>query len=80
MAIVYGFGGLSHNGHGVSFEPRLPEEWDCIRFKVRVQGKTLHVDLTHETLTLHTDDEGLPVEVGGETHSVGPEPVAIDYR
>ncbi len=79
MAIVYGFAGMSHNGHGVRFDPRLPEEWDSVGFKVRIHGETLHVTLTHETLILNTDKETLTAELGEDEYEIGPDPVVIEF-
>lgn len=80
MAIVYGFAGLSHNGDVVRFEPRLPLEWQGLRFQLRIQGITLWVDLDHERLRLHTDGRRLDVEVDREAFAVSDHPVDIPPR
>jgi alpha,alpha-trehalose phosphorylase len=70
MAIVYGFAGLSHNGKGVRFDPRLPDEWQGLRFQVRLRGVTLFVDINHERLRLRTDGESMEVDVAGSVVDV----------
>jgi alpha,alpha-trehalose phosphorylase len=51
LALVAGFGGLRDFGGDVSFSPRLPGEWERMRFRVQVCGHVVQVDLTHETTT-----------------------------
>jgi alpha,alpha-trehalose phosphorylase len=77
MAIVRGFAGLSQNGGGIRFDPRLPAEWQGIRFKLRVRGVTLSVDLNHERLRLVSDGGSLTVECGDHTVEVGGEAVDL---
>ena len=77
MAIVYGFAGMTDVGGEIGFDPRLPAEWDSVRFKVQVRGTTLHVDLDHSRLALRTDEGKLDVTVRGESVTVTPEGVAI---
>jgi alpha,alpha-trehalose phosphorylase len=45
MAIVYGFAGLRDHGGRLRFRPRLPEDWERLRFRLRVCGQKLEVDL-----------------------------------
>jgi alpha,alpha-trehalose phosphorylase len=51
MTLVYGFAGLRDHGGTVSFAPRLPEQWQGIRFRLQVRGRLLEVDLNHERAT-----------------------------
>jgi alpha,alpha-trehalose phosphorylase len=77
MTIVEGFAGLSHGGGVIRFDPRLPAEWQGLRFKLRIRGVTLSVDLTHERLRLSADDGSLTVEVSGDTFEVAGDVVDI---
>jgi alpha,alpha-trehalose phosphorylase len=59
MALVYGFGGLTHRDGQLCFEPRLPNEWSRLAFRIQVQGSRLVVDITPEDVTyrLQVGDE-----------------------
>ncbi|MGB7964334.1 MAG: glycosyl hydrolase family 65 protein, partial [Propionicimonas sp.] len=66
-ALVYGFAGL-RDAHGeLSFDPRLPQEWDRISFRVRLRGGQVGVVLTAGELALTgVDGPGGVVTVRGE--------------
>jgi len=51
MALVYGFGGLTQRNGQLCFEPRLPNEWTRLGFRVQVRGQRLAVDITPEDVT-----------------------------
>ena len=51
MALVYGFGGLTQRDGQLCFEPRLPNEWSRLAFRVQVQGSRLVVNITPEDVT-----------------------------
>ena len=51
LALVAGFGGLREDDGEVCFSPRLPAEWDRLRFRVQVRGQLVEVDMTHEETT-----------------------------
>lgn len=48
MALVYGFGGLRDHGGRLRFRPALPRGWQRLRFRLRVRGALLEVDLGRE--------------------------------
>jgi alpha,alpha-trehalose phosphorylase len=67
LALVAGFGGLRDFDGEVRFHPRLPEEWDRLRFRVQVRGQLVEVDMTHEATTYRLlDGGGILVEHFGE--------------
>lgn len=45
MGLVYGFAGLRAHSGTVSFSPTLPEQWGHYRFKIRVGGQLLQVQV-----------------------------------
>ncbi len=47
LALVAGFGGLRDFDGEVRLDPRLPAEWDGLRFRISVRGQLLEVDMTH---------------------------------
>jgi alpha,alpha-trehalose phosphorylase len=51
MTLIYGFAGLRDHGGIVSFAPRLPAQWQGMRFRLQVCGRTLEIDLNHERAT-----------------------------
>jgi alpha,alpha-trehalose phosphorylase len=49
MALVYGFGGLRDvDGHDLRFCPRLPPDWDSMRFRLIVRGSRVEVEMRPE--------------------------------
>lgn len=46
-----GFGGLRDSDGEVRFRPRLPAEWERLRFRVQVRGQLIEVDMTPEETT-----------------------------
>jgi alpha,alpha-trehalose phosphorylase len=51
LALVAGFGGLRDADGEVRMQPRLPREWDRLRFRIRVRGQLIEVDMTHAATT-----------------------------
>jgi len=67
MAAVYGFGGFRDYGGRFSFRPRLPEQWQRLRFPLTIRGQTLEVEITpaSTTYTLR-QGEGLTIYHGNQ--------------
>jgi alpha,alpha-trehalose phosphorylase len=64
MVLVYGFAGMrDFDGH-LTFRPRLPKELKRLCFPLTIQGRTLEVDIDHDTAT-YTLQEGTEL---GITH------------
>ncbi|WP_043349448.1 glycoside hydrolase family 65 protein [Beutenbergia cavernae] len=51
-ALVAGFGGMRDGGGQVTLDPRLPELWEGLTFRLTLQGTRVRVDLRQEDLTL----------------------------
>ena len=51
LALVAGFGGLRDSDGHVRLHPRLPAEWDRLRFRLEVRGQLIEVDMTHQATT-----------------------------
>ena len=81
-ALVFGFGGLRDWRGRYRFDPRLPEDWERLEFRIALRGSRIRVELRRETMTFTLEEgEGADVEVRGETVAVRPgEPsvVALD--
>lgn len=48
MNIVFGFGGLVIGANGMCCNPRLPEKWKSLEFKVHYKGKLLKISIDRE--------------------------------
>jgi alpha,alpha-trehalose phosphorylase len=71
-ALVYGFGGMRDHNGTLTFDPRLPEEWPSLRFRIAVRGSRLLVELARDRIafTLRSGD-AVEVVVRGERVEVG---------
>ena len=73
LALVAGFGGLRDFDGVVRFRPRLPDEWDRLRFRVQIRGQLLEVDMTPDTTTYRLlEGDGLLLEHCGEPVRLAP--------
>ncbi len=67
LALVAGFGGLRDADGDVRFSPRLPADWDRLRFRVQVRGQLIEVDMTPaETTYRLLDGTGILIAHFGE--------------
>jgi alpha,alpha-trehalose phosphorylase len=48
MALVYGFGGMRDHEREISFRPRLPADWEGLRFRIEIRGQRMEVDMDRE--------------------------------
>ncbi|HEY3572678.1 MAG TPA: glycosyl hydrolase family 65 protein [Arthrobacter sp.] len=77
-SLVCGFAGLRDQGPVPFFDPRLPAEWDTLRFHLKLQGRPLLVELDQEAITLTVlDGEALDIDVRGVRFTVASQPVRI---
>jgi len=65
IALVAGFAGLRDDDGEVALRPRLPSEWTRLRFRLRVSGRLLEVDLERRGST-YTLLEGDPLVLSDE--------------
>jgi alpha,alpha-trehalose phosphorylase len=73
LALVAGFGGLRDFDGDVRFSPRLPAEWNRLRFRVQVRGQVVEVDITHAGTTYELiEGTGLPIKHFGDQLRVLP--------
>ncbi|WP_396598672.1 glycoside hydrolase family 65 protein [Frigoribacterium sp. R86507] len=78
-ALVNGYGGMRDWLGSITFDPRLPADWDELSFRVAVKGSRLRVDLAqHEIVfTIETGDT-VTVSVRSEEVQVTPDaPVRV---
>jgi alpha,alpha-trehalose phosphorylase len=71
MALVHGFAGLRDHGGRLRFHPWLPEGWSRLRFRLRVRGQLLEVDIRVQGVEYRLlEGDRLPIEHAGETIDV----------
>ena len=74
-ALVYGFGGFRDHGGRFSFDPRLPEDWTAVTFRLTIEGTQVRVTVrqTEMEFTVESGEKvdfevrGVPVQVTAET-------------
>jgi alpha,alpha-trehalose phosphorylase len=74
LALVAGFAGLRDSDGEVCFRPRLPAEWDRLRFRLEVRGQLIEVDMTHAGTSYRLlAGNGLPIRHDGELLRLAPQ-------
>ncbi|GLB51452.1 maltose phosphorylase [Neptunitalea chrysea] len=67
MSVVEGFGGMRVKDGMLSFEPRIPEQWNGFTFKVNFRNHVLKVNVTKEGTTFTVDgDKDVTILLNGE--------------
>jgi maltose phosphorylase len=52
MSVVHGFGGMKLNNGLLSFDPRLPQQWGSLSFKILYRGRTLYVSIKQNSICI----------------------------
>lgn len=74
LALTAGFAGMRDHHGELSFDPRLPAQWDSMRFRLRRRGGSIAVELSREALTVSMLDGTYETFlVRGERYEVCPE-------
>ncbi|HEY0240807.1 MAG TPA: glycosyl hydrolase family 65 protein, partial [Friedmanniella sp.] len=87
-ALACGFGGLRDHEGVISLDPRLPEVWDGLTFRITLHGTRVRIDVRHTELRLTVEDgdeatllvrgESVTVRAGDPvTRSLAPAPRLI---
>jgi len=78
-ALVNGFGGFGDDGPTFTLDPRLPEGWRSLTFRLTIQGSRMRVRVDHEQveLTLETGDQVDITVRGKHVQVTAAEPVAV---
>jgi len=78
-ALVHGFAGLSDHGGLLKFEPRLPQSWDGITFRITVRGCRLRATVNHSSISLVVEEGDDPIRlmVSGATYDISSEPITV---
>ena len=65
-ALVHGFAGMVDTGLLLRFEPRLPDQWNGLRYRLRRHGSDLLINVDRAGCTVEVvAGEPVPVEVDG---------------
>jgi alpha,alpha-trehalose phosphorylase len=73
LALVAGFAGLRDADGDLRFAPRLPREWERLRFRIEVRGQLIEVDMTPAATTYRLlEGRGLPIQHFGEPVRLAP--------
>ncbi|MFD0863536.1 glycoside hydrolase family 65 protein [Sungkyunkwania multivorans] len=73
MSIVEGFGGMRVKNDTLSFEPKIPLEWDAYSFKVNFRHQILKVNVAQSGVTFELEgDKELMILVDGKEVTVSP--------
>jgi alpha,alpha-trehalose phosphorylase len=72
-ALVSGFGGMRDHFGELSFDPRLPAEWDELAYTLHWRGTRLAVSVSRSELRIAaTGDDAVTFSVRGAPHTVQP--------
>jgi alpha,alpha-trehalose phosphorylase len=78
-ALVNGFGGMRDHGGRLTFNPRLPIDWDRLTYRMTVHGSRVRVDLEQQALTFTVETgDGFDAWVHNQQIEVRPgEPTVV---
>ncbi|WP_340156281.1 glycoside hydrolase family 65 protein [uncultured Winogradskyella sp.] len=73
MSIVEGFGGMRVKNDTLSFEPKIPNQWEGYSFKVNFRHQIITVSVSqNETQFILEGDKDLTIYVDGKEVSISP--------
>ena len=70
MAAVQGFGGIALGEKGLTINPRLPENWRSLSFRIRLHGEVLDLTITQKKIRIaagHKASLSIKATVAGQT-------------
>lgn len=66
-ALIYGFAGLRDHDGDICFDPRLPKDWEGMRFALQIRGSKMRVHLVADSITFEVEEGGaLDIKVRSE--------------
>ncbi len=76
-ALVHGFGGMRDHS-GISFDPRLPDSWSALTFRLTVRDSRMRVTVRPTEMDLVLEvGPAVTVDVRGQQVEVGDSPVTV---
>ncbi|MGB5950975.1 MAG: glycosyl hydrolase family 65 protein, partial [Ornithinimicrobium sp.] len=77
-ALVGGFGGMRDYNGALTFDPRMPTEWEEISWTMLWHGSRLRVTVRQDCALFEvTEGAAIDLAVRGESHQVGSQPVQV---
>ena len=74
MTLIYGFAGMRDDDGRITFAPRVPPQFESLRFPLQIRGRRLEVELTPTAATyLLRAGEPLAIDHQGETIELRPD-------
>ena len=70
LSVVEGFGGMCVRDGVLTFDPRLPEAWESLSFKVNFRGRVLTVKVTRTAVEVSNEGAPVPIAVCGKRYTV----------
>ena len=73
MSIVEGFGGMRIKNNQLTFEPKIPKQWETYSFKVNFRNQILKVIVNQDQTHFEVDgDQDLQILVNGKSVTISP--------
>ncbi len=73
MLLVNGFGGLRDYGQDIRLDPKLPDPWRSLEFRLVVRGTRLQIRVSHDAVTIDASGgDSLVLSVFGQPVQVDP--------
>ncbi|GMA28610.1 glycoside hydrolase family 65 protein [Arenivirga flava] len=81
-ALTMGFAGMRDHGGRITFDPRLPEGWDALRFPLTLHGSRVRVELRADAIAFEIEEgAGVTVHVRGDQVDLDPaRPTSVPLR
>lgn len=57
MSVVHGFGGMRVIKGTLHFDPRIPDQWNSLAFKIMFKGRTLRITISHKDVTIANESD-----------------------
>jgi alpha,alpha-trehalose phosphorylase len=77
-ALASGFGGMRDYDAQLTFDPRLPQEWEGLTWRMQWQGSQLEITVTQQEICFQVlSGEKVQLSVRGEPLTVGSEPLSV---
>lgn len=82
QSLVFGFGGFRDYDGRYSIDPRLPEGWESLTYRVTIHGSRVRVTVRSRTVEVVLEEAKEnrvlgPIDVAGHSVMIGPEPLTV---
>ncbi|MDO1501595.1 glycoside hydrolase family 65 protein [Winogradskyella maritima] len=78
MSIVEGFGGMRIKNDQLTFEPRIPKNWDAYSFKVNFRNQIVNVKVNQQKTVFELEgDADLTIKVNDKDITISPDELVV---